>query len=78
MEKKPHIHKQSVEESFFKLVTSHNPVTKGSHNGKPTLVWGGTERSTTIWDYETEEQRDNDFNVVMVYRTSFNLTHSPV
>lgn len=65
---KKHIYKQSLEASFFDLLTSTNEVSKDTDNGKPTIKWVESETSTTSWIYENEEERDHDFDVVIGYR----------
>lgn len=63
-----HIYKYALENSFFQLITSENEITKGDMEGVPTIVWQEDENTITSWTYETEEQRDNDFEVVNHYR----------
>lgn len=60
-----HIYKFSLENTFFKLIVSENEITKGNMEGVPTIVWQEDENTITSWTYETEEQRDNDYNVVI-------------
>ena len=60
-----HIYNYSIEGSFFKLITSPSKIAKGDDG--LTIVWQENENSVTSWKYETEEQRDNDFNVITSY-----------
>ena len=63
-----HIYKQGIETEFFQLLIAKNEITKGnSDDGTPTIVLE-EENSTTIWSYETDEQRDNDYDIVILYR----------
>jgi hypothetical protein len=55
--------------TFFKLVSSDKEITKGNLEEVPTIVWQEDEKTLTTWTYETVEQRDNDFDVIMKYRT---------
>ena len=67
-----HIYKYALENSFFQLITSENEIVKGDLEGVPTIIWQEDESTVTSWTYETEEQRDNDFDVVLKYRTVCN------
>jgi hypothetical protein len=71
-----HIYKYALEGMFFQLMISDNEIEKGDMEGVPVLTWKEDSVTTTTWTYETEEQRDNDYNVVInayhllkVYRT---------
>jgi hypothetical protein len=71
-----HIYKHALESIFFKLMISENEIIKSNMEGVPTIVWQEDEKTVTSWTYETEEQRDNDYNMVInawnllrVYRT---------
>ena len=60
-----HIHKYALEGVFFKLIVSENEIKKTDTEGVPTITWQEDEKTVTTWLYETEEQRDNDYNVVI-------------
>jgi len=60
-----HIYKYSLEATFFQLMISDNEIEKGHIDGVPVLVWKENSVTNTTWTYETEEQRDNDYNVVI-------------
>ena len=71
------IYKYSVELSFFKLINSKNGVTKGTIDGNPAIVWKENENTVCSWSYQEgkgsdEEQRNNDFDVILQYRTDCN------
>jgi hypothetical protein len=63
-----YIHKQSVEVTFFKLITSDNEISQGDMEGVPTLIWKEDGSTTNTWTYETQEQRDHDYAVIKAYR----------
>jgi hypothetical protein len=60
-----HIYKYALEGMFFQLMISDNEIEKGDMEGVPVLIWKEDSVTTTTWTYETEEQRDNDYNVVI-------------
>ena len=60
-----HIYKYALEGVFFKLIVSENEIKKTDTEGVPTITWQEDEKTVTTWLYETEEQRDNDYNVVI-------------
>lgn len=62
-----HIYKYSVENTFFKLITSPNRITKSDVDGAPAIVWQENENTIVSWSYGDEEQRDNDYSVVTSY-----------
>jgi hypothetical protein len=63
-----HINNNSVETSFFKLITSENKVTKEIINDKPIIMWQEDESTTNSWSYNSGEERDNDFDIINQYR----------
>lgn len=67
-----HIYKYSLENTFFKLITSPNKITKDDKEGVFCIVWQENETTTVSWNYDDKEQRDNDFNMVISYRNGWN------
>jgi len=60
-----HIYNYSLETTFFQIIISENEIEKGDMDGVPIIVWKDDSVTTATWTYKTEEQRNNDYNVVI-------------